>query len=367
MLTDQFQFIEARLKEEKSWKDATTEFNKEYKIGLTPEALRKRYQREILKLETLGNDSVEKAFRLIKTNPMKPTELAKRFNLDMDGLEDLLDDLLNSRAAIKFHQGYLVFDKLAPTPDNLIHKIELFKDTGWIKWGLIADPHICSAHENLDLLYNFYKICEEEKVEGIICAGDFTSGNGTVYRGQMQDLKIIGEDKQINYTCSVYPQTSLKTYTISGNHDLDLYKQCGSDILQKISEKREDIIYLGKMAATLEHENVRFFVKHGEGGLGLVRSLKPQRIIDTQKVEDVCDVSVIGHWHISLYMPSYRGSIVILPSCFEDQSDYLIRKSLEPDIGGVILHMKIEDINGVKKIVRHKPDFLDLGVLKELK
>lgn len=364
MLTDQFQFIGDRLKEEMSWKDVTTEFNQEYKIGVTPEALRKRYQREIARLETLGDDSVEKAFRLIKQNPQKPTDLAKRFNLDMDGLEDLMDDLLNSRAAIKFHQGYLVFDRLAPTPDNLVHNIDLFKEGEWVKWGVIADPHICSTHEQLDLLHNFYKICEEEKCEGVICAGDFTSGNGTVYKGQLQDLKIIGEDKQINYVCSVYPQTNLKTYTISGNHDLDLYKQCGSDILQKICEKREDIVYLGKMSATMEQGGLRFMVHHGEGGLGLVRSYKPQRILDSLRAESVCDVTIIGHWHISLYMPSYRDSIVILPACFEAQSDYLIKKRLDPDVGGCILHMKVADINGEKKIVRHKFDFLDMGVLK---
>lgn len=364
MLTDQFQFIGDRLKEEMSWKDATTEFNQEYKIGVTPEALRKRYQREIARLETLGDDNVEKAFRLIRTNPQKPTDLAKRFNLDMDGLEDLMDDLLNSRAAIKFHQGYLVFDRLAPTPDNMTHSIDLYKEGEWVKWGVIADPHICSTHEQLEYLHNFYKICEEEKVEGVICAGDFTSGNGTVYKGQLQDLKIIGEDKQINYVCSVYPQTSLRTYTISGNHDLDLYKQCGSDILQKICEKREDITYLGKMSANMEHNGLKFMVHHGEGGLGLVRSYKPQRILDSLRAEAVCDVTIIGHWHISLYMPSYRDSIVILPACFEAQSDYLIKKRLDPDVGGCILHMKVADINGEKKIVRHKIDFLDMGVLK---
>lgn len=363
MLTDQFQFIGDRLKEELSWKDVTTKFNQIYKQGVTPEALRKRYQREIVKLETLGDDSVEKAFRLIKQNPQKPVDLARRFNLDVDGLQDLMDDLLNSRAAIKFHQGYLVFDRLAPTPDNFTHNIDLFKEGEWVKWGIMADPHICSIHEQLDLLHNFYQICEEEKCKGVICAGDFTSGNGTVYRGQMQDLKIIGEDKQINYVCSVFPQTSLPTYTISGNHDLDLYKQCGSDILQKIADKRDDIIYLGKMSANLEQDGLRFMVHHGEGGLGLVRSYKPQRILDSLKADEICDVTVVGHWHISLYMPSYRDSIVLLPACFEAQSDYLIKKRLDPDIGGCILSMKVADIDGKKKIVRHKIDFLDMGVL----
>jgi predicted phosphodiesterase len=363
LLTDEFQFIDDKVKEELSWKEIATDFNKEYKQGITPEAIRKRYQREVVKLETLGDDSVEKAFRLIKQNPQKPTDLAKRFNLDMDGLEDLMDDLMNSRAAIKFHQGYLIFDKTAPTPDFFNHQIELFKGEGWYKYGLVSDQHICSAHEQIDLLYNFYRICEEEKVECMLAAGDFTSGNGTVYRGQMQDLKIVGEDKQIDYVVGVYPQTSLRTYTISGNHDLDLYKQCGSDIMQKICEKREDITYLGKMNATVEHEGISFRLVHGEGGLGLIRSYKPQRIIDAERADEIADVTIVGHWHVNLHMPGYRNSVVILPGCFEAKSDYLIKKSLEPDIGGVILEVKIAEVNGIKKIVRHKVEFLDFGTI----
>jgi len=365
LLNDQFRFVDDCLKEEMSWKETTKEFNKKYQQGINSEALRKRYQRELSKLESLGDDSVEKAFKLIKQNPQKPTDIARRFNLDMDGLEDLMDDLLNSRAAIKFHQGYLVFDRTAPTPDNFTFNVDLFTEGEWVKWGIIADQHICSTHEQLDLLHEFYKIAEEEKVKGVIAAGDFTAGNGTVYKGQMQDLKIIGEDKQINYACSVYPQTNLITYTISGNHDLDLYKQCGSDILQKICDKREDIVYLGKMNATLEQDGLRFMVRHGEGGLGAIRSYKPQRILDTTRPEDICDVSVIGHYHVQLDMP-YRNSIVILPACFEAQSEYLSRKGLMPDVGGCILNMKVATIDGKKQIVRHYVDYLDLGALKGL-
>jgi len=364
LLTDQFQFINEKYSQEQSWKDITTEFNKTYKQGVSPEALRKRYQREIAKLESLGDDSVEKAFRLIKQNPQKPTDLAKRFNLDLDGLDDLLDDLLNNRAAIKFHQGYLVFDRLAPTPDNIKHDLNIFSGEGWVKFGLYADPHFCSVYEQIDLLHAFYRVCEQEKVSAMICAGDFTAGNGTVYKGQYQDLKIFGADKQVEYIQSVWPDTTLDTYTIGGNHDADLYKTAGIDIVELVSSKIDNLHYLGKMSATMESDGVSIYVKHGEGGLGAFRSYKAQKIIDAQRSEEVCDISVIGHWHCNLYMPKYRESIVIMPGCFEAQSDYMIRKSLVPEIGGVILELKLEKINGKMKIVRHKVDFLDMGVLK---
>ena len=361
MISEHFQFIEKKLKAGVSWKDVTKEFNTQYKLGLTPEALRKRYQREIVKLDTLDNDLVERAFRLVKQSPQKPTDLARRFNLDMDGLEDLLDDLLNNRVAIKFHQGYLVFDKSVPTPDNITHYIDFYTEEEWVKWGVIADPHLCSVYEQIDLLHKFYKICEEEKVRGVICAGDFTAGNGTVYKGQFQDLKIIGEDKQINYVCSVFPETSLKTYTVRGNHDNDLYKQCGSDIVQKIADKREDIVNLGNMRAILEQDGIKFHIIHGEGGLGQVRSQKPQKIIDAMKPEEICNITVIGHYHVNLHIPTYRNSTIILPGCFESQSDYLLKRGLSPDVGGCILELKVARISDKIKTVRHKIDYVDFN------
>jgi predicted phosphodiesterase len=361
LLSSEYGFIIERL-DSKSWTDITREYNKEFTATLSPNALRKRYEREIIKLEVLGDDLLEKAVKLIKSTPVKPTDLARRFNLDIDGLEDLMDDILYHRSAIKFHQGYLVFDKTSPTPDFILHQMQLFKTNGWTKWAIISDPHLCSIYEQIELLHEFYKIAEEEKCEGVICAGDFTAGNGTVYRGQMQDLKIIGEDKQINYVCSVYPETSLKTYTISGNHDMDLYKQVGSDILEKIANKREDIVYLGKLSATMEQsDGLSIMVKHGEGGLGPFKSYKPQQMVDRLKQEEICDITILGHFHCNLYIPKYRGTTLILPGCFESQSEYLLKKSLIPEIGGCILEVQTADINGEQKIIRHKPEFFDMG------
>ena len=362
MISREYEFVTERL-DTKSWNDITREFNKEYQASLSSNALRKRYEREVSKIEVLGDDSIEQAVKIIRTSPIKPTELARRLNLNLDGLEDLMDDIFNSRAAIKIHQGYLVFDKSAPTPDNLTHYTKLLTEGEWTKWAIIADTHVCSIHEQLELLYEFYKIAEQEKCKGVLCAGDLLAGNGTVYRGQIQDLRIIGEDKQINYFCSVFPQTSLKTYAIAGNHDLDLWKQCGSDIVQKISEKREDIEYLGKMAATLEDEETgtTIMLKHGDGGLGAFKSYKPQKIVDNLKPEQVADITVIGHYHINLYIPNHRGSAIILPGCFEAQSDYLLKKDLMPEVGGCILSLKMADTKDGKRIIRHKPDFIDMG------
>ena len=222
MQQDHFVFIEKirDSAEQLTWREVTKSFNERFNEALSPEALKKRFKRERQSRESITGDTLDKAVKIIKREPIKPTELARRLELDMDSLENLLDDIINSRTAIKYQYNYLVFDKSAGIPDNITHYLNLFEEGEWIKWGIISDSHGCSIYERPDLVGLFYKICEEEGVKGVLHAGDFTAGNGNVFKGQYQELKIIGVDKQIEYMCSTYPQTSLPTYVISGNHSI---------------------------------------------------------------------------------------------------------------------------------------------------
>jgi predicted phosphodiesterase len=278
----------------------------------------------------------------------------------MNGLETVLDDLMTMQSAVKFQQNYLVFDS-SYFPDNLTFALPLSgAEVIHEKWGIYADPHFCSIYEQIPLVHEFYKICEQEKVKGMLCAGDLTAGNGTVFKGQYQELKIFGVDKQVDYVCSIWPDTDLMTYTISGNHDLDAFKNAGVDVVANIADRMENITYLGKVAATLNTEGVNIYLHHGDGGLGSIRSLKAQKLIDGME-DPLPDVAVVGHWHIVDHMPKYRGVISILPGCFEAKSEYLARKGLVPDIGGVILDVTIASDGGKRKVIRHSVEFVDFS------
>lgn len=358
MLGEQFAFVE-KLRDNglEYWNDITREFNEKFNDGVTPEALRNRYRREKSARETLTGDIVEKAFKIIKREPIKPTELARRLGLDIDGLEVVLDDLMKSQAAVKFHQNHLVFDSFT-FPDNNFFSLSP-EETGIVteKWGVFSDPHFCSIYERPDLVHQFYKKCAEEEVKGVLCAGDLTAGNGTVFKGQYQELKIFGVDKQTDYICSIWPDTELMTYTISGNHDLDVFKTSGIDIVQNICDRLDNVTYLGKIGATLITNGISIYLHHGDGGLGSIRSYKPQKLIDA--MEDLPNIAIFGHWHVTDHMPKYRGVISICPGCFESKSEYLTKKGLNPDIGGVILELTIATVNGCRKVIEHSFKFID--------
>jgi predicted phosphodiesterase len=364
VIEHQFNYLETLKKNlNLTWQDVSDQFNSQFGTKLTAEAVRKKYRRENEKRELINGDIVEKAIRIIKHEPIKPTELAKRLKLDIDGLESLLDDFQNSRAAVKFHENYLIWDKLSGIAENQSTYFSSMTDNkGWVKYGVVADTHICSIHERLDLLVELYDIFEEEGVTAVFHGGDVTSGNGTVYKGQFQELKIFGAENQKNYVCSVYPEKNFPTYWIAGNHDEDLYKTAGVDILANISREREDLIYAGKLGAYLISDGLSVYIHHGEGGIPYSRDFKSQKLIDG--LEKLPQIAVIGHWHTFAYLPCYKGVTVVLPGCLEGQSSYLKRKGHTPDLGGAIISVKIVDKDGRKYIERQTADFIHFSNIK---
>lgn len=362
MIGSEFTFIEKLKAEKHPWVYITNKYNEQYETELRPTALQKRYEREMASRDSVGGTLVDKAVRIIKAEPIKPTELARRLLLDLDGLEDLLDDLLNSRAAVKYHNGCLVFDRTHSSPDDKKFKMDISLSTGeWHKIGICSDTHFCSVHEQPELVEKFYRICEEEGVVAMLNAGDVFAGNGTVYKGQMQDLKILGVDKQLQYVASIHPYASFPTYMIAGNHDLDCFKASGVDIVEKLCAMRPDLTYLGKLGGYIDIDGVNCYVLHGDAGNPVARTFKMQKIIDNMPPEALPDILALGHFHTVSHLPLYRNVIGIMPASFESQSDYLVRKGLYSEIGGVILNVMLADIDGVKKIIRHQFEFINLA------
>lgn len=362
MLSKEFDFVDALKEGQKhSWTYITKRYNEVFIGNVKPTTLQKRYAREAAYRESIGGSLVDKAVATIKSEPIKPTELARRLDLDLEGLEYLLDDLLNSRSAIKFHNNVLVFDKSHAIPDNKVITVNKGLSEGtWHKIGIVSDTHNCSIHENIELQIAMTNIFEEEGVMAIFNAGDVTAGVGTVYKGQYQELKISGVDKQIQYVTSVYPYSSIPTYMISGNHDLDAFKANGVDVVEKICAGREDLNYVGKLGGFVDIDGIKIYMIHPDGGVPYARTYKMQKIIEGLSGDKKSDIVIFGHWHIMAHLPNYKNTIGIMPGTFETQSDYLIRKGLEPEIGGVILSFMVSDIDGVKHITRHTVEFIDM-------
>lgn len=363
MLQDEFLFVD-RLKQtgDETWHTIALKFSNVFNTEVSADTLKKRYSREMSRRYLVSGDDVDKAIQIIKRNPIKPTELARQLGLDINGLESLLDDIVNTRAAIKFQNNMLVFDKLYAPEDKVTELVDILHPGEEVKFGVYSDTHFCSINEQTHLLEAFYRIGDNEGVVAYLDSGDVTAGNGGVYKGQYQELKIIGIDKQVEYVANTHPYSDKPTYKIAGNHDLDAYKNAGVDVLERICTLRDDLHYLGQIAAYIKfpETNTTFYLMHGEGGVPYARTYKMQKHID--EMSYLPNVAIFGHWHIMSHLPNYKNVIGIMPGCFEAQTGYLKRKGLEPEVGAAILTIKaVEGEEGY--VLRHSIDFFNMGML----
>lgn len=358
MTNEEIVFIEENRANGNSWSEVSKIYSEKY-VPISGEALRSKFRREIKKLDdTVGEGLLAKAVRIVRREPITSTDLARKLDLTYDQLDELLVEMQESRAAIKWKDNYLVWDAMAGKPEDSVTKLSFETDGGWLRFGLLSDTHSCSIYEMPEAVNELYDIFESEGVSCVLHTGDITDGIGHVFKGQLSELKIFGVDKQLDYTNYTYPSKSFKTYMLAGNHDDDAYKTCGIDVVKNLCDKREDFEYVGRYGAYIETNNVRFYLLHGDGGIPVAISYKPQKLIDTFKI--IPDVTIMGHWHTFLHLPKYRGTICILPGCTQRQTEYMRRKCLNPNIGGVILSAKIANVGGVNKIVKHYAEFIDL-------
>jgi len=212
-----------------------------------------------------------------------------------------------------------------------------------LRFGVVSDTHLCSTQERLDELHTFYHICDKMGVKVIFHCGDLLSG-WKVYRGQENEVHTFGVRNQVNYAVKNYPKFNGITYFIDGNHDESWHKLAGIQTGELVGQARKDMIYLGQYSAEFFLNDIRIRLHHGEGGGAYALSYKGQRFAEQIPSGQKPRVLLLGHWHTSFYF-WYRNMHILNAGCFESQTLYLLRKGLNPAIGGWIIELRL----GAKK------------------
>jgi len=86
---------------------------------------------------------------------------------------------------------------------------------GKIKFGALADTHLGSIYERLDVLNSLYNIYEQEGITEVFHCGNWIDGESHLNRNE---LSVHGVDGQIDYFVRNYPyKPNITTYFISGD------------------------------------------------------------------------------------------------------------------------------------------------------
>ena len=222
-----------------------------------------------------------------------------------------------------------------------------------IEIGVISDSHLGNKHQQITHLNRFYDLCYDRGIQVMLNCGDITDGNGKVYRGQSYDLHTHGSDAQVDYAADIYPKRKgMITYMIAGNHDESFYKSDGSDVVKRIAEKRDDLLYLGMYGANLKLGDIKIYMLHGAGGVAYARSYKLQKIIEQMSPQSKPHILFAGHWHVASHLPMYRNVEGFSVGCFQSQTSYLRRKGIYPTLSGLIVKI-YPDEKGLQGIDTH--------------
>lgn len=199
-----------------------------------------------------------------------------------------------------------------------------------------------SKYADISSLKDFYHILKEEfGIDTVLHAGDLTDGNGKMYRGQLNDLKIFGFDDMVEFVINEYPiEEGVRTFVISGNHDDSFLKSEGANIVKHISNYRDDIEYIGQAQATIYNGDLKIELVHPRGGRAYARSYNAQKYVEQNS--DRPDIVIRGHHHVALYMP-YLDTDVFEAGCFQKQTPFEKEKGLYPQIGGWVVELEYRD------------------------
>ena len=189
-----------------------------------------------------------------------------------------------------------------------------------LKLLLISDTHLGSKHDRLDILRYLYEKAENKGVNYVLHSGDLTEGLSGRPQ-QLYELKEASYTGQRDYVIEKYPDSSVPTYVISGNHDLWWVKQCGSDIVKDICNHKENMFYLGSDCEDLKIGKLKIRLYHGKGGGAYAKSYKLQKYLDAIPISERPHILQTGHIHQAFYMKQ-DDTHCFQTSCLQDLTSY---------------------------------------------
>ena len=137
---------------------------------------------------------------------------------------------------------------------------------------------------------------------------------------------------------------------------MSFYKKSGVDIGTVIANQRPDMEYLGQYQADLTIDNLKIRLLHPDGGGAYAISYRLQKIAEQIVSGNKPHILVGGHTHTSLYF-FYRNIHIISAGCFEGQTSFLLRKGINPAVGGWTVKVRIAN-DKKKSVVAITPSFI---------
>lgn len=292
--------------------------------------------------------------------PITIKKLAEQLNSSEEEVESVIKDI-EDRGYIIHKTGSAI--SLGKSVESEAQKISFQNHyyTKEMQFGVVADMHMCSKSERLDVLNEAYDEFERCGITTVVCPGNYIDGE---CRFNIHELKVHGIADQCQYAIDNWPsRKGIKTYYIDGDdHEGWWHKREGLEfgrylMLEAQSQGRDDLIYMGYMEADIEIEAPKgsaiIKVIHAGGGSSYAFSYSSQKLVESFQGGEKPAIAIIGHYHKAEYCFP-RNVHCVQPGCTQDQTIFMRKKKIAAHVGFCKISF-IQDIKG--SVIRFTPSF----------
>ena len=293
----------------------------------------------------------------------KPTtikQLGSKLHIHATDVEQALTDLEGSGYIVERAGQRVTLGSVVPESDRRIVRENHFVDKP-MKFGVVADAHLCSKAQRLDVLEAAFDEFAEQGIDTVFCPGNYVDGE---FRYNRYELYAHGVADQCQYFIDHWPRRKgIKTFYIDGDCHEGWY--LGRDgiefgryaMLEAQRQGRDDLVYLGSMEADIELKAPKgsAVVKlvHPGGGSAYALSYPIQKLAESYQGGEKPAVVIVGHYHKFEY--AFPRSIHMLqPGCCQDQTRYMRKHKLAAHVGFCTVELQ-QDAGG--SVTRFSPTF----------
>lgn len=168
-------------------------------------------------------------------------------------------------------------------------------DNNTFKFIAIADTRLGSKSQQLSILEDIYRKGHEMGYDNVLLCGNISAGLYPLTDIYAETNFVNDTSEQIDYIVNYYPYIEgMRTYFITGKIDDKHLKQNKINIGKRISDIREDMIYLGENSCDIAIDNTIMQLLSCKLSKTYTVSYRTQQQIDSYRSEDKPDILLYG-------------------------------------------------------------------------
>ncbi len=302
--------------------------------------------------DTIENEEevINKLLEIIKKEK-NISEVSKLINKSEFEILGMLHTLIKNGQNIivkQYDDGFHLLNKGDQAKDNK-EKYTFHTDNSHeFRFVAISDTRLGSKSQQLSILNDIYKKAMEQGIHNVILCGNISAGLKPIT--DTESNFIDDTQAQIDYIVANYPKyEGIKTYFILGKEDTKHLVINDTNIGKRISEQRDDLIYLGNNICDVTIDKVNMQVISSRLNKTYTISYRPQQTIDAYRSEDKPDILLYGGL-LQMEKFTYRGvNCISVPSIVATDKE-MKTKRYANTIGAWYVTVETDDKGKLKSI-----------------